>query len=419
MDTPSPESRKMSVFKDLRRGLVCLLALALLSIPQVLPAQTAESRAREEARLRELEHRLQELHQEQAALQHEHQARLQAQLAELEQHFQERARDQQLRQREAQEHYQEALKRIQERVQERVRLARVREDDVRRRLQEVVVRVRSRVRLGVQLVMPQEEYADQGALLAGVVDDSPAQEAGLQKGDIITHLNGHSLLEPIPDEDEEDFELDESLPVQRLMALASELEEGEEVTVRYLRDGEAATVTFEAAEVEGSYITVQPGNFEGRRGVVMVRPDTHKWSFVAPDSENFHFEIPEFETQEWKQHMEDELANLYIRGETWSGEAPNVYTVFRSGRRYGLELTELNEGLARYFSTDQGVLVLNVDEESELGLTAGDVILRIGDREVEDRGDVSRILSSYEDDETVTFTVMRDGRETAVEGRIG
>jgi len=46
------------------------------------------------------------------------------------------------------------------------------------------------------------------------------------------------------------------------------------------------------------------------------------------------------------------------------------------------------------------------------------VILAIGDREVENVRDVRRILSSYREEERVTFQVMRQGRPVRVEGRM-
>jgi S1-C subfamily serine protease len=85
---------------------------------------------------------------------------------------------------------------------------------------------------------------------------------------------------------------------------------------------------------------------------------------------------------------------------------------------FGLELTELNPGLAEYFSSDEGLLVLDVDEDSTLGLMPGDVILAIDGRDVEDQGDVRRILGSYKDEETVSFTVVRKGQEIMVEGTL-
>ena len=85
---------------------------------------------------------------------------------------------------------------------------------------------------------------------------------------------------------------------------------------------------------------------------------------------------------------------------------------------HGLHLTELNPGLAEYFSTDAGVLVLEVDDGSPLGLQAGDVILAIDGREVEEQRDVGRILRSYEGGEEVSFSVIRKGQQITVEGTI-
>jgi len=100
------------------------------------------------------------------------------------------------------------------------------------------------------------------------------------------------------------------------------------------------------------------------------------------------------------------------------GENNFAFSVF-DRRTHGVEFQELNPELGAYFSTDRGVLVLEVDEDSTLGLRPGDVVLSVGDREVEGIRDVLRILGSYEDEEAVNFTVMRQGRETRVEGSIG
>lgn len=85
----------------------------------------------------------------------------------------------------------------------------------------------------------------------------------------------------------------------------------------------------------------------------------------------------------------------------------------------GLELVRVGPELGSYFGTERGVLVAAVSEESALGLQAGDVILEIGDRTVEDPARVRSILATYGDDESVTFRIRRDGREMDVSGRIG
>jgi len=309
--------------------------------------------------------------------------------------------------------------------------------------QQVVVRMRARARLGVSLNGSQgAEYDRQGARISGVTEDSPAEEAGLEEGDIITHVDGHSLLEPIPDEDEEDFDEDASLPVQRLMALAGDFEDGQEVEVRYLRDGDPHTVTLEARDLRDTWVTRVPRGFGGR--IYGPGPEGRlRWSFVMPDSafvlhldslgtrmgrlEDLDIRIPDFEfdTIRGMGFWEGGTPDIrFFEGRESPGLAvfrggENLYFGLAGGRIHGLDLRKINAGLGEYFSTDHGVLVLDADEDSTLGLQPGDVILAIGDREVDDVSDVLRILRSYEDDEAVTFTVMRQGRETSVEGTVG
>lgn len=300
-------------------------------------------------------------------------------------------------------------------VRERLRQIRERETRLRERtrdLQQVVVRFVSRVRLGVELDPVQSAADDElGARLRDVMDDSPAKEAGLQEGDVITHLDGRSLLEPLPDpEEEEELDEDESLPVQRLMALARELEPGEEVEVRYLRDGEARTVAVEAAEVEF---------FSPLRGRVFVGPELKGLQRLE--------RLKELEGMKELEELQElgELKGLRIRKPeigVWrhrvpEGEGAWFWEGWAGGALAGLRYTELNPELGEYFSTSEGLLILEVDEDSELGLRPGDVIQAIDGRPVEDGEDLRRILGSYEKGEAVTFTVVRRGDSLSVEGR--
>ncbi|HKJ93522.1 MAG TPA: PDZ domain-containing protein [Longimicrobiales bacterium] len=82
----------------------------------------------------------------------------------------------------------------------------------------------------------------------------------------------------------------------------------------------------------------------------------------------------------------------------------------------GLNVVDVNPALGKYFGTDRGVLVVNVDSDSALGLEPGDVILQIGGRTVEDAGHALQILRSYRPDEEIRMQVMRDKHRTTVTG---
>jgi len=60
--------------------------------------------------------------------------------------------------------------------------------------------------------------------------------------------------------------------------------------------------------------------------------------------------------------------------------------------------------------------VVEVDEESTLGLMAGDVVLAVGARDAETVGRVLRLIRSYEEDEPIRFTIIRQGSEMVAEG---
>ena len=316
---------------------------------------------------------------------------------------------------------------------ERAEEARARAREQIQEAQQVVVRLRSRIRLGVSLDGAQGDDLDgQGARIQSIIDDSPAQEAGLLEGDIITHLNGQYLLDPIPNEGDEEANEDESLPVQRLMALAQDLEPGDEVEIRYLRDGQAQTASFQAADLDRPSITVLRGELGDLEGLFSLDPGRRGvWSFGVPDAESFEFDLQELKNLE---DLKLELRDLYVdEPNVWfrsspggavrgyalgGGEVPSLYSIFGTTAGFGLELTDLNPGLSEYFSSEEGLLVLDVAEDSTLGLLPGDVILSIDGRMVEDQGDVRRILGSYDEDETVSFTVMRKGQQMTVEGTI-
>ena len=249
-----------------------------------------------------------------------------------------------------------------------------------------------RPRLGINVNPEQSGEVDaQGAEVTDVLEEGPAWDAGLREGDVITAIDGQSLFEPLPGDREDDFDLDRSVLVQRLLALARELEPGEEVEVTYLRDGEERTATVTAEDLSG-------GSFGYAQGFDADRLRDHLRGL----------NLPSFE---WRGPGD--------RGGTILGGSPGAaWFLGAASGRFGLELVELNAGLGQYFGTDQGALVVNVAEGSALGLEPGDVILRIGERDASTPDRALRILGSYGEDEDIPIHIRRDGREMSVMGRL-
>lgn len=257
----------------------------------------------------------------------------------------------------------------------------------------------SRGLLGIRVNVPSSDTDARGAEVQGVTADGPAEEAGLREGDIITSLDGHSLLEPLADSDlEERLDPDRDMPGQRLLRLARELEPGEEVVVEYLRDGVAASATIEPRAI---WMT---RGFDADR-IARMEEVMEQARERAREAGERAREVADQMREQWDDHA-------------WYPEAGSAIAVMGLRASHGISLVTLNPELGRYFDAEAGALVTEADEDNPLGLEGGDVILAIDGRGIDSAGDVRRILRSYEEGEAMTLTIMRDGGELQVSGSV-
>ncbi len=305
-----------------------------------------------------------------------------------------------------------------------------------------------RGRLGVFLDGTQgEEFDAVGARVTSVVSGGPADDAGIQDGDIILSVGGKSVLQPLDDQAaEEDLESGESVPVQRLIHLARGLKSGEEVEIRYRRGDQEGTATLTVGEAMGAFdfgTMAEPFIWRGEPGDWSVR-----WRQELDEEERARLEERLEEARERMKEMQElgqeeafrQQAEAMKKAEEAMARAgrtmeqlhfrfdepdrlrivvPKVMP-FEGGVTVrisrGLSLVPMNAELGEYFGTDHGVLVSEVDEDSELGLRAGDVILEIDGRAVTNSSQAHRILRSYDEGEELEFRIMRQKREQTVQG---
>lgn len=225
-----------------------------------------------------------------------------------------------------------------------------------------------RPRLGVVVQTERNAATDSiGAVLQAVTPETPAAEAGLQAGDIVTRFNGESLAQRAARG---------TTPGDRLIELARDLKEGDSVRVQYRRGAETRTATVVPRKLDDFAYAYR---FEqGDSALMGVRELTDRLRVEAP-------------------RMRMELEPL-LQG-------------FRD-RWADMELTTLNEDLGGYFGTTEGLLVVRAPKDSLLGLKSGDVILRIGGRVPNSPSHAVRILRSYEPGDQVRIEVMRNKRRT-------
>lgn len=222
---------------------------------------------------------------------------------------------------------------------------------------------RSRARLGVMLGDVSRQDGRYGVELQEVTEGSPAMRAGLRDGDVVVALDGERLGEEAAED---------------VIEHMADVEPGDTVQVTYLRGGDERTAAV-VTEAGGGYA------FFGGPGEWNVE----RRARVSPRA--FRFDL---------------------------GEGPGRAFVLRSGA-HSLDLAEVNPELGRYFGTDRGVLVVDVDDDSSLGLQPGDIILSVDGRDVRDVGHARSIIASYRDDEPIVFRVVRDRREQDVRGSAG
>ena len=248
--------------------------------------------------------------------------------------------------------------------------------------------------LGVGISTDQLDEIDaQGARVGTVEPESGADEAGLEEGDVIVALDGRSLLDPLEDADAEaGIDEDESVPVQRLLALLADREPGDRVEIAYLRDGERRSTT---VELEA------PRRFVGGRGIgIGAGP------FAAPAP---------------PAGVRAPLMTLWNGPADCPTPAAGAAPMLEWGRSCagGAALIELSAGLAEYFQAEAGdVLVTDVAADNPLGLAAGDVLVAVGGREVRGLEHALGMLRSYQDDEQVQVRVLRKGQTLELDGTL-
>jgi len=234
-----------------------------------------------------------------------------------------------------------------------------------------------RARLGVSLDMRAVENDSIGATIASVTPGGPAAKAGIRSGDIITKLNGRSLVRAERDRDREN---EESLAAVTLVEMVAKLDPGDTVSVEYRRDKEARTTTV---------VTSKERGLMGDGAFSFAFPEGQRWTAVPRFPRTFG---------------DDEGS----RGMMMAFGGPFA----------DLELAPINPDLGAYFGTTEGVLVIDAPEKNSLGLKGGDVILSVDGRKARGPGSVLRILRSYEDGDVVKLEIMRNKTRQNVSSKL-
>lgn len=228
------------------------------------------------------------------------------------------------------------------------------------------------------------DYRGSGVLVTDVTSGSPADRAGLRDGDIVTRFRGRRV----------DSSSDLTQQVR-------DTRPGERVSLTVWRDGRERTVS------------ATMGSLADRGGDDEQAPS---WRDRGNDNDNDNDnDAPEMPDTP----VVPKAAPRVYHFEGKDGDLPNMMRGFQDlGRpRLGVEIQDLDRDLGEYFDrTDgKGVLVLHVVDGSaakSAGIRAGDVIVSLGGRSVDDGDDLRRELRDRDAGPVSVIVVRRGSRQT-------
>jgi S1-C subfamily serine protease len=236
-----------------------------------------------------------------------------------------------------------------------------------------------RARLGLKVNLRARETDSVGAYVDAVTPNGPAAKAGIQSGDIITKVDGKSVLAGGVAESPRQRE---SLPGLRLIELAAKLEPNDTVAIEFRRGKDRKTVSVITADEPDILLRGEPG---GRAFAFSFSPEGARRVITSLDDE---IDLP--------------------------FDGPPVF----ASPLADLELAPLNPDLGRYFGATEGILVISVPKDSDLGLKGGDVVLAIDGRKPANPSHLLRIMRSYERGESFKVDILRNGKRESVTGRV-
>ncbi len=262
-------------------------------------------------------------------------------------------------------------------------LGEVQVDRAHDRLMRIVMN--RRARLGIKVNLQARTTDSIGAYVDAVTPAGPAAQAGIRSGDLITKLDGKSVLSGGSAEGTPGSE-NASLPGLRLIELAARLEPNDTVPIEYRRGADRRTVQVVTEdEPDIAYMTGPARPMARFRG-----PDGNNDPMMPAGD---FFERADGPADHWDVLVRSPLARL--------------------------ELAPLNSDLGQYFGASEGVLVISAPHDSALGLKGGDVVLTVDGRRPAGPSHLLRILRSYESGESFKLDILRNHKRETVTARLG
>lgn len=278
------------------------------------------------------------------------------------------------------------------------------------------------------------DETEEGVKIIGVSPDGPAERAGIQTGDTLTSIRGESLT---PGEGGSSRDT--------IYRVLRDLGDGEEISIAVRRDDEQLDFMVKPEKREptswASYIRLpEPVVAPAPPGAVtseVVAPHVLIEKIAVPpidtamiaaealalteELESFHIMLQSDgdDATQYSYSIEMDPSDFEFDTEVFSDfgamAMDEARLWFGSGATMGLRFTDINEGLAAYFDTDKGVLVLEASEDNAFGLEAGDVVLKVGSSNIGETADLVRALRDQETGDQVEMLIRRNKSDVTLD----
>ena len=255
------------------------------------------------------------------------------------------------------------------------------------------------------------DLTQDGLLVNQVTRDSPADRAGLKKGDVILSYNSHTVTTP-----------------EQLRDLVRGTAPGRSVALGLWRDGARKSVDVKMGDIsdsgdEDSFDAPVPPEPPSPPGPPSPRTSTR---IERNDDGDVRMWVDGKELTD--DEIKDKLKDMKVKmkaldGDSWKwddggmGMHMNVAPMARSRGRLGVRVDELDKDMADALgvTAGKGALIREVMEDTpaqKTGLRAGDVIVKVGTDTVDDTDDLTRALRDK--DGKVSIDVLRKGARRTV-----
>jgi serine protease Do len=216
---------------------------------------------------------------------------------------------------------------------------------------------------------------ERGALVREVRPDSPAAKAGFKVDDVIVAYQG--------------------LPVESALELTRRVREtpaGRTVTIEIVRQGGLQKLS---ATLDES------------------RPEP--WQMHLPEMTLPGMKMPPSGLPEMEMPPPPGAGGFQMRMEPPSAHGP---------QKLGIGYQEISGQFAEYFKVkgEQGLLVVSVTPDgpaAKAGVKVGDIVVRVGNKDVASGGALQHALAEATPGEELSLTVQRDGRPTELKVVVG